>query len=352
MTNFVLVGGKMTVGLIAGSMAIVLDAVNNLSDALSSIITIVGVRLASRPADKKHPLGHGRIEYISAMLVAGLVVAVGLRSLWDSVWSIADPQQPSYSVLTIGVVAVSVVVKLWLGRYTKQRGRETDSQSLIASGADAVFDAVISLGTLVSVVVMMLFDLNIDGWIALIISAVIIKAGIEMLTDVMGNVLGMRVSSQLSRAIKADVAAFPHVLGAYDLFLDSYGPTQMVGAVHVELDETISLSDADLQMRRIAEAIHNKYGILLTVGLYAIPAADSADRAEYDRVRNAVLSCPGVLGVHGLRIDSERSVVYFDAVRDFRYAASPEWFETINAAVHDVVPGYTIRFNPDVDYSD
>lgn len=352
LANVLLVAGKMTVGLLAGSIAIVLDAINNLSDALSSIITIAGVKLAEKPADKEHPLGHGRIEHISAMIVSGLVVAVGLKSLWDSAWKIIEPQTPNYSHLTIAVIAASVAVKLLLGTYTKKKGEETDSQSLIASGADAMFDAVIALGTLASVLVMMFLDVNIDAYVALIISAVIIKAGVEMLGEVFDSILGKRVSAELSRAIKGDVAAFPHVLGAYDLYLDSYGPEKLVGAVHVELEEGITLKEADLLMRRIGECIHEKYGIILTVGLYAIPTPESEERTLYNNVRDEVKAQDGVLGVHGLRIDHELKTVYLDAVRDFRHANSAKWTEDIHQSIGRQLPGYTVRLNPDIDYSD
>lgn len=350
--NVLLVAGKLTAGLLAGSIAIILDAINNLSDAISSIITIVGVKLASKPADKEHPFGHGRIEHISAMLVSGIVVAVGLRSLWDSVCKIITPQLPSYSLLTIIIISASVVVKLLLGLYTQRMGRRTQSQSLTASGADALFDAVIALGTLLSVLAMLFLSLNIDAYMALVISLVIIKAGVEMLGGVFDSILGKRMSPQLSRAIKAHVASFPHVQGAYDLFVDNYGPEKLVGAIHVELDEGIALKDADLLMRRIGESIRHTYGIVLTVGLYAIPPQGDPDRELYDRVSHAVCALPGVLGCHGLRIDHEQKVVYLDAVRDFREPDPADWTARIDHSIQELLPCYQVRLNPDIDYSD
>ena len=180
LANVALAAFKAGVGLLANSIAVVLDAVNNLSDALSSVITIVGMKLASKPADKEHPFGHGRIEYFTALIIALIVLAAGVTSLIESVKKILNPEPSDFTVVSLIIIGVAIFVKLVLGRYVKRAGEEVNSDALIASGEDARFDAVISLTTLISAGVMMLFGLQLDGWLGAAIALVIIKAGVEM----------------------------------------------------------------------------------------------------------------------------------------------------------------------------
>lgn len=168
-TNLCLVAFKMAVGLLANSIAIVLDAMNNLSDALSSVITILGTKLAGRPPDKKHPFGYGRMEYLTGILIAGIILFAGVNFAVTSVQKIITPDLPHYSLLTVGIVAVAIVTKLLLGAYTKKMGRKTGSDALVASGTDATFDAVISAGTLVGALVTLTSGYVIDGWIGCVI---------------------------------------------------------------------------------------------------------------------------------------------------------------------------------------
>ena len=181
--NVLLAAFKAIVGIIASSVAIVMDAVNNLSDALSSVITIIGTKLSQRPADREHPFGFGRIEYFSAIIIAVIVLSAGITSLIESVKKIIEPTEPSYTTPTLIVIIVAIVVKLLLGWYVKRQGTRLKSDALTASGSDALFDAVITLATLVSAGVMLLWGVSLDGILGTLISAVIIKAGIEMLAS-------------------------------------------------------------------------------------------------------------------------------------------------------------------------
>ena len=191
-TNVLLASFKAVVGILASSVAIVMDAVNNLSDALSSVITIVGTKLSQRPADHKHPFGFGRIEYFSAIIIAVIVLSAGITSLIESVKKIFDPTEPSYTTTTLIVIVVAIVVKLVLGQYVKKMGEQLKSDALIASGADALFDAIITLATLVSAGVMRLWGVSLDGILGALISVVIIKAGIEMMIETLNDIIGQR----------------------------------------------------------------------------------------------------------------------------------------------------------------
>ena len=175
--NLFLSAFKAAVGLISNSIAVTLDAVNNLSDALSSVITIIGTKLANRQPDKKHPLGHGRTEYLSAMIVAAIVLYAGITSLVESVKKIIHPEIPDYTVVSLIIIASAVVVKLLLGRYVKAQGQKANSGALIASGEDARFDAILSASVLASAVIFLLTGLSLEAWVGVVISGFIIKSG-------------------------------------------------------------------------------------------------------------------------------------------------------------------------------
>lgn len=190
--NVLLAAFKAAVGLAAGSAAVVMDAVNNLSDALGSVLTFAGIQLARRPPDAKHPFGYGRIEYFSAVSIATLVLAAGVGSLVESIRKIVNPSSPEFGMVSLVVVSVAVVAKIALGRYVSAQGRACNSDALIASGADASFDALLTVATLVGALLVKFAGLNLDGWIGAVISLFILKAGMGMLMESVGNIMGSR----------------------------------------------------------------------------------------------------------------------------------------------------------------
>ena len=317
-TNIVVAGGKAFVGMLSGSMAIVLDAVNNLADALSSVITIVGVRLAGRPADDKHPFGYGRIEYFTAVIIAAMILTAGVTSLVESIKEIIDPSEQEYSVVGLSIIAVSIFVKYFLGFYTKRKGKELSSDALISSGTESIYDCIVSISTLVSAGVTLLFGLSLDSWLAAIISCLIIKAGIEMLISPINELLGVRSDPQLTADIKASVKEVKGVGGVYDVVLHDYGPEQKFGALHVEVDDSLSASELHHITRHIQMLVYHKFGIFVTVGFYA-HHADGTDAArEEAKVRQYVTSLEGVLGMHGFYVNHTDRVVSFDIVYSFK----------------------------------
>ncbi|MBQ3318894.1 MAG: cation transporter, partial [Spirochaetia bacterium] len=194
--NIFLAAFKAVVGILSHSIAVVLDAVNNLSDALSSVITIAGTKLAGKLPDKKHPLGYGRIEYLSAMIVAAIVLYAGITSLVESVKKIIHPEKADYSAVALIIIASAVVVKLILGRYVKSQGEKVNSSALIASGADASFDAILSASVLASAVIFLVFGISLEAYVGALISFFIIKAGYEMMTETLDDILGQRADSE------------------------------------------------------------------------------------------------------------------------------------------------------------
>ncbi|MBO7357162.1 MAG: cation transporter, partial [Lachnospiraceae bacterium] len=191
--NVLLSAVKAIIGITANSISVLLDAVNNLSDALSSVITIIGTFLAGKPADKKHPLGYGRIEYLTGMFVAAIVIYAGLTSMVESVKKIFKPELPDYSYISLVIILIGVFVKLFLGLYTRKKGKDVKSGSLFASGTDALFDAVLSTSVLIAAIIYIKTGLSIEAYIGALISCFIIKAGCEMMLETLNEILGTRI---------------------------------------------------------------------------------------------------------------------------------------------------------------
>ncbi len=261
--NIILASFKAFVGLMANSIAIISDAVNNLSDALSSIITIVGTKLAGRAPNKKHPYGYGRIEYMTSIIVSAIVLYAGVTSLVESIKKIIHPEVADYSNITLIILIAGIVVKFILGLYVKNKGKEVNSDSLVASGADAFNDAILSISVLASAIIYMLFKISLEAYVGVLLSIFIIKAGLELIKESVDNMLGVRVESDLARSIKKDITKEEEVQGAYDLVLNDYGPDRYLGSIHIEVAGTLSVADVDRISRKITKKILKKYGVIL-----------------------------------------------------------------------------------------
>ena len=312
--NLILVAFKATVGILVNSIAITLDAVNNLTDALSSIITIIGAKLAGRAPDKNHPYGYGRIEYFSSVIIAAIVLWAGITALMESWPKIFNPDVTSYNTVSLIIIAVAVVVKFALGKYVKNVGEEINSQALVASGSDAFFDAILSFSTLVAAIISIFWHISLEGILGVIISIVIIKASIDMLRETLDSMIGARVDSELSRKIKESICEVPEVYGAYDLSLHNYGPEDMQGSVHVEIDGDLTALEIQNLSRQITLKIYNEFSIALTIGIYARNDKYSNIRSELDRIASQY---DEILEIHGFIVYEDQNLITFDMIVDF-----------------------------------
>lgn len=346
--NVILVLFKMTVGLIANSIAVILDAVNNLSDALSSIITIVGTKLAGKRPDKKHPYGYGRIEYLTSVIISVIVLLAGITSIRESIEKIFHPEAADYSVISLIIIAAAVIAKFLVGRYVKSVGKKINSGSLIASGEDAFMDSVLSLATLLAALVSVIWHISIEGWLGAVISIFIIKAGLEMLIETLNSIIGERADSEMSVKLKETVNSFDGVKGAYDLTLHNYGVEQIIGSVHIEVDDNMTAREIHSLTRRIALEAMNEYGIILTVGIYAVNST-----GEYAPIRKRAEEVAGeyedILQLHGFY--GEENHVMFDLIIDFKADASKIKHE-VTARLKNEFPEYEFDIILDSDYSD
>ena len=346
--NLILVAFKATIGILVNSIAITLDAVNNLTDALSSIITIIGTKLAGKAPDKDHPYGYGRIEYFSSVIIAAIVLWAGITALMESWPKIFNPDVTSYTTVSLIIVAVAVIVKFVLGKYVKNVGEEINSQALVASGSDAFFDAILSLSTLIAAIVSIFWHISLEGILGVIISIVIIKASIDMLRETVDSMIGARVDSELSQKIKSSICELPGVYGAYDLTLHNYGPESMQGSVHVEVDDTLTALEIHNLTRMIAQKIYSEFSIILTVGIYARNDKYSQIRDELERIASEYEE---VLEVHGFIVFEEQNLITFDIIVDFdadRQKVKDEISEKLKAKY----PEFNYMIIDDYDVSD
>lgn len=353
LANVFLAAFKVFVGLASNSIAIVMDALNNISDAASSLITIIGTKLAGKEPDRKHPFGYGRIEYMSAMLISILVLYAGITAFIESVKKIIHPETPDYSTLTLVIVAVAVIVKILLGRYVKHVGEEVNSDSLINSGEDATLDSIISASTLVAAAVYMFFHVSLEAWLGALIAIAIIKSGIEMLSDTLSKILGERAEPQLAREIKETVISHPEVSGAYDLVLHNYGPDSYNGSIHIEVPDTLSADDLDKLIRKITVDVYQKHDVILTaIGVYSINTKDPDAIKAREDVSKIVLSHPHILQMHGFYLDKKEKTMRFDIVVSFDAKDRREVHRQICEEIQKQYPDYTLQIAMDTDFSE
>lgn len=352
LVNILLVVFKAIVGLLANSIAIILDAVNNLTDALSSIITIIGTKLAGKAADKKHPYGHGRVEYLTSTIIAVIVLAAGVLAGKESITKIIKPEETNYSYWSIIIIAVAVVVKFMLGRYFTAKGKKLNSGALKASGTDAVFDSVISFATLVSAVINMILGVNLEGILGTVISVFIIKAGIEILMESISEIIGARIDSETAEKIKSKINSFDKVHGSYDLILHNYGPALTIGSVHIEIDDDMHAKDIDILTRQITGDIYQQFGVLLTVGVYASNEQDPHSKEMKETAAAIIAEYPQILQMHGFYVNDNTKLVSFDLIFDFNETKKGDICEEIKAALSEKYPEYGFMIIIDRDFSD
>ncbi len=351
-TNLLLAVSKAVVGLLTNSIAVTLDAVNNFSDVLSSLITIIGAKLAGKAPDKKHPLGHGRIEYVSAMLVSALVVYAGVAALIESIKKIIHPQTATYSLISLLIIAATVAVKLVLSRYVKKQGHKVKSGALIASGSDAFFDAILSASVLGCAIFYLVFHVALEAYMGVVISLVIIKAGIDMMEDTLHDILGQRVDRQISQEIKQLISEEPDIRGVYDLMINNYGPNKNYASLHVELPDTMRVDEVDRLTRKLEEKVYHKTGVILTgVGVYSYNTQGGETAQIRNAVQQLVLAHDWALQLHGFYVSLEEKMMRFDVVLSFDILPAKA-VEILMQEVQRAYPGYTVRITPDVDISD
>ena len=350
--NVFLSGFKAVIGLITGSIAIVLDAVNNITDVASSLVTIIGTKLANKKPDREHPFGHGRAEYLTAMVISVIILYAGITSLTESIKKIINPITPKYNIVSLIIVVVAILVKVVLGEYVKRKGKELNSTSLINSGQDAKLDSVISLSTLIAAIIFIFTNISLEAYLGIIISLIIIKAGIDMIKEAISSVLGERVDPELINDIKKTIIKYEDVKGVYDLVLNNYGPNTYTGSVHIEVLDTMDTDEIDVLQRKITQKVYDNTNVYLTaIGIYSVNTKNKKIIETKNNITKIIKKYDNILQYHGLYVDEKEKTLRFDIVMSFDEKNPDELYKKFYDEVSKEYPEYKLYIVVDTDFS-
>ncbi|RHS87822.1 cation diffusion facilitator family transporter [Clostridium sp. AM42-4] len=316
--NLFLFSSKLFAGFLVNSISVMADAFNNLSDAASSIIGFVGVRMAEKPADEEHPFGHGRMEYIAAFMVAFLVVQVGFSLLKTAVEKILHPETLSFSLFSVGILVLSVLIKLWMASYNRKLGKKINSTVMMATAADSLGDVGATSATIVSLLVFRFFHINIDGIIGLVVSVLVLIAGINIAKDTLAPLLGEAIDPEVYKKISDFVESYDGIIGSHDLIVHNYGPSRSMASIHAEVPSKVDIETSHAVVDQIERDALEKLGIFLVIHM---------DPVETDNELAAILKEMAIDVI--LHLDSRLTL------HDFRIAQSPA---RINLIFDLVVP--------------
>ena len=349
--NVLLVIFKGIVGFVTGSIAIILDALNNLSDALSSIITIIGTYLSNKRPNKKHPYGYGRIEYLTSVIIAIIVFVAGITSLRESWDKIINPEAATYTIPTLIIIIVAVFVKFFFGRYVKNKGVDLSSSSLVASGQDAINDSYISFSTFVGAIISYLFNISLEGYVGLLISIFILKAAFGILRETIDDMIGVRSNKEITSKLRHKLLSYKDVKSVSDLILHNYGPNKIIATAHIQVEDDMKASYIHRLTRKITMDVFNEYGIIITIGIYA-----SNDSGKYQLIlkdiKDIIKDYNNIIQLHGFYVDDETNVISFDLIFSFDEEEPEEKVIEIKNRIKELYPKYDINVIIDSDFSD
>lgn len=324
--NVLLFGVKMTIGTLMRSMAVMADAFNNLSDAASSVIGFVGVKMANKPADKDHPFGHGRMEYIAALIVSFLVIEVGITFFKSSIGKIRNPEELAFSWISFIILALSVGVKLWLSVFNRVLGRRIDSKVMLATAADSMGDVITTTATLVSIIVCRFSGVNIDGVVGLIVSIVVIMSGISIARDTLEPLIGKGVDPKLYGEIKELVESYDGIVGTHDLIVHNYGPGRSMASIHAEVPRDVDIETSHEIIDRAEREVSKKLGLFLVIHMDPVEVHDARVLAIKEKLGRVLHALDDRLTFHDFRVvfGKEQINLIFDLVVPFTYNEEEE----------------------------
>lgn len=324
--NLILFGIKIVIGTLLNSIAVTADAFNNLSDATSSIIGFVGTKLANRPADKEHPFGHGRYEYVAALIVAFLVLEVGLSCLKSSFSKILHPEPLEFQRYLVIILVISVLIKVWLGLFNRKLGKRINSAIMKATSADAFGDVGITSATVLSVLLVKFAGLNIDGYIGLVVSVFVLLSGINILKETIQPLLGLAISVEDYERISRFVEKYDLIVGSHDLILHNYGPSALMATIHAEVPDTTSMDKAHGVIDQIERDAKEELGILLVIHMDPVAVDDEQAMAAKEIVIDELKKLDEIGTIHDFRMvkGEEESKLIFDLVVPHSYSVTRE----------------------------
>lgn len=314
--NILLFSTKLTIGLLLKSLAVTADAFNNLSDAASSIISFIGVRMAGKPADAEHPFGHGRIEYIAALIVSFLVIEVGFTFFKSSVSKILHPEEITFDLVPFIILILSILVKLWMAFFNNKLGKRIDSKVMLATAADSLGDVITTSATVVSIVICHFTSINVDAIAGLIVSGIVIWSGISIAKDTLEPLIGQRVPTELYKKITDIVESYDGIVGTHDLIVHNYGPNQSMATIHAEVPNDVSIEISHEIIDKIERDVKKNLNILLVIHMDPVEMRDEEVLALRDKTSRIVCALDPELSFHDFRVlkENEQRHLIFDLV--------------------------------------
>lgn len=352
--NLLLFGTKLMVGFFLNSISVMADAFNNLSDAASSIIGFIGVKMAERPADEEHPFGHGRIEYIAAFIVAFLVIQVGFSFLKGAVDKIREPEELKFQAVSIIILLLSICIKLWLGMFNRKLGKRINSKVMLATAADSLGDVVTTSATILSVVVYYFSGLNIDGFVGLFVALIVMWAGVGIARDTLAPLIGEAIDPELGRKIKEFVEEYDGIVGSHDLIIHNYGPSKSMASIHAEVPNDTDIEESHEIIDRIEKDAYENMGILLTIHMDPIETKDEFVLKARRDVEEVVAGVDSLLSIHDFRLVDGRHQInlIFDMIvpHEYGHEKQKEVTYEVISRLKDIDPRYNCVINVEKSY--
>ncbi len=319
--NVFLFAGKLIIGLIINSSAVMTDSFNNLSDAASSVISLIGAKLAAKPADKEHPFGHGRYEYIVALIVSFIILEVGISCFKTSLEKIFHPEDLNISLIALIILIVSVFVKIWLSLFNRKLGKKIDSKVLLATARDAMGDVFVTSATIVSLLIYRFLGWNVDGYMGCLVAVMVFLAGISVTRDTIEPLLGEAVPEDLYKEICEKICSYEGIEGTHDLIVHSYGPTRRMASVHAEIKNTLSIETAHEIVDRIEQDVLRDLNIFLVIHMDPIDTDNEAVQNTRKIISDAVKEKDPSASIHDFRMVSgtDQINLIFDLVLPYSY---------------------------------
>ena len=332
--NVLLFSVKLTIGLILSSLAVTADAFNNLSDAASSIISFIGVKMAGKPADAEHPFGHGRIEYIAALIVSFLVIEVGFTFLKSSISKILHPEEISFDLVPFVILILSILVKLWMAFFNNKLGKRIDSKVMLATAADSLGDVITTSATVLSIIICHFTSINVDAIAGLIVSAIVIWSGISIAKDTLEPLIGERVPAELYQKITDIVESYDGIVGTHDLIVHNYGPNRSMATIHAEVPNDINIEVSHEIIDKIERDVKKDLNILLVIHMDPVEMRDEEVLSLREKTSRIVHALDPELNFHDFRVlkENEQRNLIFDLVIPDSYSE-----KDANRVMHQLV---------------
>ncbi len=317
---------KFLVGLVINSVAIMADSFNNLSDSLSSIITLVGFKLGAKPADEEHPFGHGRMEYVSGLVVSFIIMLIGFEFLRTSFFKILAPENISFSYVTIFILLITVLIKIWQAFFNKKIGKLINSHSLIATATDSRNDVIVTSVTILSLIIFKIFNINLDGYFGIIVALFLIYSGFNLARETLSPLLGEAIDSELAERIKSIALSYDNVIGVHDILVHNYGPNKSIASLHVEVPSNVDINKSHEIIDLIEKQIQDELNIFLTIHMDPVNVNDERIQTIVSTIQNVFKNYDEELDTHDHRIvDGENKINFiFDLVIPYNFSKEKE----------------------------